>query len=254
MADGYRVAVLDRNGEGAAAAAAEIHTGSGPVLAVEVDVADRSSVHIAPRRGSVVRRDRQSPRDTPTPSGTAARPHAGWAQPPRRLAPRTQAIRPRAKHRDKRLGDLRPRSPIPMLRVTPQRDTHDLPQPPWAVRIERDPHALTVRYGRRPRAASWTLYVSGQASCTETATTAPMRECAVCAARDRTPDGAELDCSIGALRHSFRDATFNPSFRWGGHRRGPQHRACSRPAGPRLHLHRPHRGAGSAGRRRHLPA
>jgi len=44
VADGHRVAVLDRNGEGASAAAAEIWTGDDPVLAVEVDVADRPSV------------------------------------------------------------------------------------------------------------------------------------------------------------------------------------------------------------------
>jgi NAD(P)-dependent dehydrogenase (short-subunit alcohol dehydrogenase family) len=47
VADGYRVAVLDRNGEGVKAAAAEIQTVGDPVLAVEVDVADRSSVEAA---------------------------------------------------------------------------------------------------------------------------------------------------------------------------------------------------------------
>jgi 2-hydroxycyclohexanecarboxyl-CoA dehydrogenase len=47
VADGHRVAVLDRNGEGASAAAAEIRAGDDPVLAVEVDVADRPSVESA---------------------------------------------------------------------------------------------------------------------------------------------------------------------------------------------------------------
>lgn len=47
VADGYRVAVLDRNGEGVAAAAAEIGTAEAPVLAVETDVADRASVGAA---------------------------------------------------------------------------------------------------------------------------------------------------------------------------------------------------------------
>jgi 2-hydroxycyclohexanecarboxyl-CoA dehydrogenase len=47
VADGHRVAVLDRDGQGAAAAAADIGAGAGAVLAVEVDVADRSSVAAA---------------------------------------------------------------------------------------------------------------------------------------------------------------------------------------------------------------
>ncbi len=47
VADGYRVAVLDRNGEGVAAAAAELSTAEVPVLAVETDVADRASVEAA---------------------------------------------------------------------------------------------------------------------------------------------------------------------------------------------------------------
>jgi 2-hydroxycyclohexanecarboxyl-CoA dehydrogenase len=47
VADGHRVAVLDRNGEGASAAAAELRNGDSPVLAVQVDVADRSSVAAA---------------------------------------------------------------------------------------------------------------------------------------------------------------------------------------------------------------
>jgi 2-hydroxycyclohexanecarboxyl-CoA dehydrogenase len=44
VADGYQVAVLDRNGDGATTAAAEIGAG---VLAVQVDVADRASVEAA---------------------------------------------------------------------------------------------------------------------------------------------------------------------------------------------------------------
>jgi 2-hydroxycyclohexanecarboxyl-CoA dehydrogenase len=45
--DGYRVAVLDRNGEGTEAAAAEIGSTEDPVLGVQVDVADRASVEAA---------------------------------------------------------------------------------------------------------------------------------------------------------------------------------------------------------------
>jgi 2-hydroxycyclohexanecarboxyl-CoA dehydrogenase len=47
VADGHRVAVLDRDAAGATAAAAELAAEGGPVLAVEVDVADRSSVTAA---------------------------------------------------------------------------------------------------------------------------------------------------------------------------------------------------------------
>jgi 2-hydroxycyclohexanecarboxyl-CoA dehydrogenase len=47
VADGHRVAVLDRDGEGAVAAAAELGNGGDDVLAVQVDVADRSSVESA---------------------------------------------------------------------------------------------------------------------------------------------------------------------------------------------------------------
>ena len=43
LADGHRVAILDRNGEAATAAAAELGD-AGKVIAVEVDVADRASV------------------------------------------------------------------------------------------------------------------------------------------------------------------------------------------------------------------
>jgi len=47
VADGYRVAVLDNNGAAADAAAAELQTDAAKVLAVEVDVADRTSVDAA---------------------------------------------------------------------------------------------------------------------------------------------------------------------------------------------------------------
>ena len=47
VADGYHVALLDRNGAGAGAAAAELRSGGGTVLSVEVDVADRQSVESA---------------------------------------------------------------------------------------------------------------------------------------------------------------------------------------------------------------
>ena len=45
--DGHRVAVLDRDGDGAEAAAAELQARGGKALAVEVDVADRPSVEAA---------------------------------------------------------------------------------------------------------------------------------------------------------------------------------------------------------------
>jgi 2-hydroxycyclohexanecarboxyl-CoA dehydrogenase len=44
VADGHHVAVVDRNGEAAAAAAADLQAERAKVLAVEVDVADRASV------------------------------------------------------------------------------------------------------------------------------------------------------------------------------------------------------------------
>jgi NAD(P)-dependent dehydrogenase (short-subunit alcohol dehydrogenase family) len=45
--DGHRVAVLDRDGAGAEAAAAELQARGGKAVAVEVDVADRASVDAA---------------------------------------------------------------------------------------------------------------------------------------------------------------------------------------------------------------
>jgi 2-hydroxycyclohexanecarboxyl-CoA dehydrogenase len=47
VADGHHVAVLDRDGERATAAATELGAGGAPVLPVAVDVADRSSVAAA---------------------------------------------------------------------------------------------------------------------------------------------------------------------------------------------------------------
>jgi NAD(P)-dependent dehydrogenase (short-subunit alcohol dehydrogenase family) len=47
VADGYHVAVLDRDGAGAEAAAAELAAEGGKVVAVEVDVADRDAVDAA---------------------------------------------------------------------------------------------------------------------------------------------------------------------------------------------------------------
>jgi 2-hydroxycyclohexanecarboxyl-CoA dehydrogenase len=47
VADGHRVAVLDRDGEGAATAAAELASEGARAIAVEVDVADRTSVTAA---------------------------------------------------------------------------------------------------------------------------------------------------------------------------------------------------------------
>ncbi len=47
VADGHDVAILDRDGEGAEAAAAHIAAGGSRVLPVEVDVADRPSVDAA---------------------------------------------------------------------------------------------------------------------------------------------------------------------------------------------------------------
>ena len=47
VADGHRVALLDRNGGGVEAAAAELGAESGTVCAVAVDVADRQSVESA---------------------------------------------------------------------------------------------------------------------------------------------------------------------------------------------------------------
>jgi NAD(P)-dependent dehydrogenase (short-subunit alcohol dehydrogenase family) len=44
VADGHRVAVVDRDGAGAEAAAGELRAGGGTAVAVEVDVADRGSV------------------------------------------------------------------------------------------------------------------------------------------------------------------------------------------------------------------
>jgi NAD(P)-dependent dehydrogenase (short-subunit alcohol dehydrogenase family) len=47
VADGHRVALLDRDGAGAAAAAAELEAEGGKAVAIEVDVADRASVDAA---------------------------------------------------------------------------------------------------------------------------------------------------------------------------------------------------------------
>jgi 2-hydroxycyclohexanecarboxyl-CoA dehydrogenase len=47
VADGHRVAILDRNGSAATAAADELSSSSGTALAVEVDVADWASVDAA---------------------------------------------------------------------------------------------------------------------------------------------------------------------------------------------------------------
>ncbi len=47
VADGHHVAVLDRDGAGAEAAAAELEAQGGKAIAVEVDVADRASVDAA---------------------------------------------------------------------------------------------------------------------------------------------------------------------------------------------------------------
>jgi 2-hydroxycyclohexanecarboxyl-CoA dehydrogenase len=47
VADGHRVALLDRDGAGAEAAAADLRAGGGTALAVEVDVADRAAVDAA---------------------------------------------------------------------------------------------------------------------------------------------------------------------------------------------------------------
>jgi 2-hydroxycyclohexanecarboxyl-CoA dehydrogenase len=47
VADGHRVAVMDRNRAGAEAAAAELEAQGGKAIAVEVDVADRASVDAA---------------------------------------------------------------------------------------------------------------------------------------------------------------------------------------------------------------
>ncbi len=44
-ADGHRVAIVDRDGAGAAAAADELRSGGASALPVDVDVAERSSVH-----------------------------------------------------------------------------------------------------------------------------------------------------------------------------------------------------------------
>jgi 2-hydroxycyclohexanecarboxyl-CoA dehydrogenase len=46
-ADGFAVALLDRNGEGAVAGAAELNAADSTALALEVDVADRSSIAAA---------------------------------------------------------------------------------------------------------------------------------------------------------------------------------------------------------------
>lgn len=46
-ADGHAVALLDRNGEGATAAAAELETGGAQAIGLEVDVADRDAVDAA---------------------------------------------------------------------------------------------------------------------------------------------------------------------------------------------------------------
>jgi NAD(P)-dependent dehydrogenase (short-subunit alcohol dehydrogenase family) len=50
VTDGHRVAILDRNGAAAEAAAAEVGAQAGDALAVEVDVADRGSVDVAFQR------------------------------------------------------------------------------------------------------------------------------------------------------------------------------------------------------------
>lgn len=50
VADGYHVALLDRDGAGVARAAADLEAQGGKVLAVEVDVADRASVDAAVAR------------------------------------------------------------------------------------------------------------------------------------------------------------------------------------------------------------
>jgi NAD(P)-dependent dehydrogenase (short-subunit alcohol dehydrogenase family) len=50
VADGHQVAVLDRNGEAAEAAAADLQARGAKVLAVEVDVADKASVDAAYER------------------------------------------------------------------------------------------------------------------------------------------------------------------------------------------------------------
>ena len=47
VADGHRVALLDRDGAGAEAAAADLRAGGGTAVAVEVDVADRAAVDAA---------------------------------------------------------------------------------------------------------------------------------------------------------------------------------------------------------------
>jgi NAD(P)-dependent dehydrogenase (short-subunit alcohol dehydrogenase family) len=47
VADGHAVALLDRNGEAAEAAAAEVRANGGSALAIAVDVADRASVTAA---------------------------------------------------------------------------------------------------------------------------------------------------------------------------------------------------------------
>jgi 2-hydroxycyclohexanecarboxyl-CoA dehydrogenase len=46
-ADGHAVALLDRNGEGASAAAAELQAGGAKAIGLEVDVADRAAVDAA---------------------------------------------------------------------------------------------------------------------------------------------------------------------------------------------------------------
>jgi len=53
VADGRRVAILDRNGSAAEEAAAKLRAGGGEALAVEVDVADRGSVDVAIARARV---------------------------------------------------------------------------------------------------------------------------------------------------------------------------------------------------------
>jgi len=47
VADGHRVALMDRDGAGAEAAAADLRAGGGTAVAVEVDVADRAAVDAA---------------------------------------------------------------------------------------------------------------------------------------------------------------------------------------------------------------
>jgi 2-hydroxycyclohexanecarboxyl-CoA dehydrogenase len=47
VADGHRVALLDRNGDGAEVAAAELRAGGATAIGVEVDVADRAAVDAA---------------------------------------------------------------------------------------------------------------------------------------------------------------------------------------------------------------